>query len=294
MLPASGQPWNRTRPLTAYQTVPVNQLGRCPRSGRWRCRAPRPGDRHELSKPVAAPAAHLPLITARRAADSNRNAYTPVRFRGGACIPGRFTLHPGLYTLRPPECVDLIPGVLGGSRTRSRRLLKPPSLPRLEYEHVEPPPGADPGRPPYESGTAAVRGGVAASRGFEPRFPEPESGVLPVGRKGIECGRRDSNAQTARSELARSPNCRHFRVRRPGIEPGFPRLRAECFTDIARGACRAVGAGGGRSRPHHLPGSPSTRRATDRRIARKLPGPAHDHANVAAVSVPMAGLSGFA
>ena len=54
----------------------------------------------------------------------------------------------------------------------------------------EPPPGADPGRPPYESGAAAVRGGVAASRGFEPRFPEPESGVLPVGRRGIGCVRR--------------------------------------------------------------------------------------------------------
>ena len=26
--------------------------------------------------------------------------------------------------------------VLGGSRTRNRRLLKPPSLPELEYEHV--------------------------------------------------------------------------------------------------------------------------------------------------------------
>jgi hypothetical protein len=192
VLPASGQPWNRTRPLTAYQTVPVNQLGRCPRSGRRRRRAPRPSDRHKLSKPVAAPAAHLP-----------------------------------------------------------------PSLPRLEYEHMEPPPGADPGRPLYESGAAAVRGGVAASRGFEPRFPEPESGVLPVGRKGTGCGRRDSNAQTARSELARSPNCRHFRVRRPGIEPGFPRLRVECFTDIARGACHAVGVSHGRSRPHHLPGSPT-------------------------------------
>jgi hypothetical protein len=36
--------------------------------------------RHRLSKPVAAPAAHLPFVSARRAADSNRDAYTPVRF----------------------------------------------------------------------------------------------------------------------------------------------------------------------------------------------------------------------
>ncbi len=58
--------------------------------------------------------------------------------------------------------------MLGGSRTRNRRLLGPPSLPELEYEHVEPPPGADPGRPLYESGAAAVRGGIAGEPGLEP------------------------------------------------------------------------------------------------------------------------------
>jgi hypothetical protein len=62
----------------------------------------------------------------------------------------------------------MFPGVLDGSRTRNRRLLKPLSLPRLEYEHREPPPGADPGRPPYESGAAAVRGGMASGAGLEP------------------------------------------------------------------------------------------------------------------------------
>jgi hypothetical protein len=87
---------------------------------------------------------------------------------------------------------------------------------------MEPPPGADPGRPLYESGAAAVRGGVAASPGFEPRFPESGSGVLPVGRKGIACGRRDSNAHAARSELARSSGCHHFRVRRQRIELRYP------------------------------------------------------------------------
>jgi hypothetical protein len=92
----------------------------------------------------------------------------------------------------PADCAgvggDL--GVLGRSRTRNRRLLKPTSLPGVGVRAREPPPGADPGRPPYESGAAAVRGGVAASRGFEPRFPESESGVLPVGRRGIGCVRR--------------------------------------------------------------------------------------------------------
>ena len=46
--------------------------------------------------------------------------------------------------------------------------------------------------------------GVAAHRGFEPRLTLSESVVLPVERMGIECGRRDSNAQAARFELARS------------------------------------------------------------------------------------------
>ena len=49
----------------------------------------------------------------------------------------------------------------------------------------EPPPGADPGRPLYESGAAAVRGGIAAHRGFEPRLARPERAVLPVERMGI-------------------------------------------------------------------------------------------------------------
>ena len=42
-LPAGGQPWNRTRQSTAYQTVPVNQLGRCPlaEDGGVEPRAPR-------------------------------------------------------------------------------------------------------------------------------------------------------------------------------------------------------------------------------------------------------------
>ena len=148
-----------------------------------------------------------------------------------ACLP---------LPLSRRKCVGMIPGVLGGSRTRNRRLLKPPSLPRLEYEHGEPPPGADPGRPLYESGAAAVRGGMASGAGLEPagRGSGPRWGRLRPTRK--RCGRRDSNAQTARSELARSTNCRHSRVRRPGIEPGIPRLRVECFTDIARGACDAV------------------------------------------------------
>jgi hypothetical protein len=36
---------------------------------------------------------------------------------------------------------------------------------------MEPPPGADPGHPPYEGGAAAVRGGEATGAGIEPAWP---------------------------------------------------------------------------------------------------------------------------
>jgi len=43
------------------------------------------------------------------------------------------------------------------TRTVSDLDAAPPT--KLGYEDVEPPPGADPGHPPYEGGAAAVRGG---------------------------------------------------------------------------------------------------------------------------------------
>ncbi len=74
-----------------------------------------------------------------------------------------------------------------------------------------------------------MRGGRAAPHGFEPRFTAPEAAVLPL----------DERASVRA-------------VRRQGIEPCVPRLRVECFTDIARGAwsgykdsnlaCRVPGA----------------------------------------------------
>ena len=111
----------------------------------------------------------------------------PGCLRTEACLP---------LPLSRRKCVGMFPGVLGGSRTRNRRLLKPPSLPRLEYEHGEPPPGADPGRPLYESGAATVRGGVAAHRGFEPRLAHPECAVLPVERMGIVLARAPPRDRT--------------------------------------------------------------------------------------------------
>jgi hypothetical protein len=72
---------------------------------------------------------------------------------------------------------------------------------------------------------------MADDPGFEPgqAFPSPgpEPGVLPVTPVVIEpvqadreCGRRESNAHSARFEFARSADCRHARmVRRQGLEP---------------------------------------------------------------------------
>src|SRR5262249_50304599 len=83
--------------------------------------------------------------------------------------------------------------------TSSRWCLLP-----LGYEDMEPPPGADPGHPPYEGGAAAVRGGKAGHPGLEPG----NSGfrarrVCQIPPMAIGCGRRESNAQAARFELAR-------------------------------------------------------------------------------------------
>src|ERR1700733_6642471 len=58
-----GQSWSRTRRLPLYQSGPftgwVIALGTEP-TRKMECRAQRPLDRHELSRPGAAPAAHLP------------------------------------------------------------------------------------------------------------------------------------------------------------------------------------------------------------------------------------------
>jgi hypothetical protein len=71
--------------------------------------------------------------------------------------------------------------------------------------------------------------GMAAHRGFEPRLPASESGVLPIERMGIGCGRCDSNEHATRFELARSAGCHHSRmVRREGLEPPAIGLRVHC------------------------------------------------------------------
>jgi hypothetical protein len=88
---------------------------------------------------------------------------------------------PGLRTLPSAVCP-----------VRFERTLSAYSAPRLlplVYEHMEPPPGADPGLLPYGGRAAAVRGGVASGAGLEPAgagvrallgtpSPHPESKAL--------------------------------------------------------------------------------------------------------------------
>jgi hypothetical protein len=138
--------------------------------------------------------------------------------------------HPRLGGLtRTARSLDPGASVPGAIRTRTAHLLRWCLLP-LGYEDMEPPPGADPGHPPYEGGAAAVRGGVAGHPGFEPgklRVQSPAG--LPIPPMAIECGRRESNAQAARFELARYPGSRHSRmVRRQGLEPRPFGLRVRC------------------------------------------------------------------
>ena len=74
----------------------------------------------------------------------------------------------------------------------------------LRHERMEPPPGADPGHPPYESGDAAVRGGEAGHPGLEPGNSGVRARrVCQIPLLAIGCGRCDSNAHAASSELAR-------------------------------------------------------------------------------------------
>ena len=59
---------------------------------------------------------------------------------------------------------------------------------RWSTETREPPPGVEPGHPPYEGEAAAVRGGQAAPHGFEPRFTASEAAVLPLDERASSTG----------------------------------------------------------------------------------------------------------
>jgi hypothetical protein len=122
---------------------------------------------------------------------------------------------------------------------------------------TEPPSGADPDRPPYEGGAAAVRGGEKASGGgLEPPMarvrallgtPTPH----PEPRTGGEIRTRK------RPGLSRPgiPSSRHARVPPRGLEPLHARLRVWCPARRAQAAYWSEWPGSKPPRP-----SPAQRR----------------------------------
>jgi hypothetical protein len=82
-------PRSRTEQYRLIRAVP--STGWAVASGRRRCRSPRSGDRHKLSKPVAAPAAHLPWFSEE----------------SGGLEPQRFYVHP-----RSGRCPQALAGSL--------------------------------------------------------------------------------------------------------------------------------------------------------------------------------------
>ena len=128
--------WQRTENsnLTVVSRRPVS--GRWParlagfvlHGGRWPTRTARCHPAHPLSNESPAPCpVHLPC--------AGRESNPHVRRQ---TLLGRARLPFTPPALGPADCAgvgeDL--GVLGGSRTRNRRLLKPTSVPELEYEHA--------------------------------------------------------------------------------------------------------------------------------------------------------------
>jgi hypothetical protein len=172
---------------------------------------------------------------------------------GPSCFKGRRAAdYPTGHQSRPPvptrvirltraksqPCVTAFVRSAGVEPATSRLSTWP--LCRLEYEHVEPLPGADPGHPRYEGGAATVRSGLAGIPGFEPgcsgfrarrvcQFPHIPS----VRAAGVEPARAQAHQVLSLARLPITPRPRAP----PGNRTPFPRLRVGCFTAIARGAC---------------------------------------------------------
>jgi hypothetical protein len=123
--------------------------------------------------------------------------------------------------------------VLGAIRTHTAQplMLVPPA--DWATRTSEPPSGADPDRPPYEGGAAAVRGGEGF-RGWTRTSEDKGQGLAGDNRRPTRnrYGRRDSNSHTAGFEPTRYPSSRHARmVRREGNDPPQPGVRARCSAD---------------------------------------------------------------
>jgi hypothetical protein len=121
----------------------------------------------EVSRVKAERVCHFPQRPSRapgRRPDAYKASALPVELQGRSTLGGsRTRINLALDQARLPGC-----GTSAWSLwTDSNGLLRvtTPVLCRVSYR------------------------GVAAHRGFEPRLPDPESSVLPVGRMGIECGK---------------------------------------------------------------------------------------------------------
>jgi hypothetical protein len=135
--------------------------------------------------------------------------------------------YPGLAVLTR-NARTLVPGAACPRRDSNAHYRSPRDRDscRLVYEDVEPSSGADPDHTPYGGAVTAVCDGLAAHRGFEPRLPNPESGVLPVERMGI--GAEDAS----RTRKPRGLSSRGLpvavtpaKVRHLGLEPRTSGLR---------------------------------------------------------------------
>jgi hypothetical protein len=156
----------------------------------------------------------------------------------GASLPAR----PGLGT---PGCLLAPPiGALfslvrtpGGIRTRKYTPLKRARLPVAARAHKSRPPVSTRIIRRTKAEPQAVRGGVVPL----PRFELGTSWTRPkrccqVELEGIEYGRRESNAQAAHFEWARSARLPSLPRAPPGSRTPFLRVRAGCIT---RHACSA-------------------------------------------------------
>ena len=113
--------------------------------------------------------------------------------------------YPGLAVLTR-NARTLVPGAKYARRESNPHQPGPqpgPSI-RLRHERMEPLDRLERSPPGYDAGT--LPGELQRHRcppRIRTRLPASESGVLPIERMGMGCGRRESNAQAARFELAR-------------------------------------------------------------------------------------------
>lgn len=138
----------------------------------------------------------------------------------------------------PSPNASLTRRALGGSRTRNIRHLGPASLPRLEYEHKEPPPGADPVLPPALVEPQPCAAASLGNQGSNLDSLASEASVLPAYTIPHRCGWRDSNSQADGFEPSRYTCSRHTRIGGPGRAPPesrtlFSGLRVRCITSHA-------------------------------------------------------------